>query len=303
MKTKIIIAGGSGALGSAVIKNFNSPEYEVVVLSRSLHSPHENVRYVQWDARSLGDWTKELENSLAVINLVGKSVNCRYNEKNKKEIMESRVNSAKALGQAISKTVNPPKVWINAGSAAIFGNAGEEVKTETSSIGEGFSVEVCKAWEKAFFETETPVTRKVMFRIGMVLQPNAGVLKPLKNVVRIGFGGKVGNGNQYITWIHETDFINLINRAVSSDDLSGIINCASPNPVRNKDFMRELRKAMKIPFGLPTPSMLLKIGAVVIGTEPELLLSGRKVVSEVLTRKGYEFKFPTFREAVADIFK
>lgn len=180
MKTKIIIAGGSGALGTALLKNFNSEEYEVVILSRRKSADRGNVRYAEWDGKTFGDWVKEIDGARIIINLTGKYVNCRYTPENRKEIVDSRVDSTIILAKAINKVQNPPLLWINAGSAAIFGDAGDEVKYENSSVGSGFSPDVCKAWEKAFYEIETPKTRRVFLRIGMVLQEDSGVLKPLK---------------------------------------------------------------------------------------------------------------------------
>lgn len=301
MKNKIIIAGGTGYLGSSLIKNFSKSTDEVVILTRQTKPNIKNVRYVKWDAETIGAWAQELENASVVINLTGKSVNCRYNEKNKKEIIESRVLSTLAIGRAIQKCIAPPNVWINAGSAAIFGNAGEEFKTESSETGEGFSPDVCKKWEKAFYEIDTPATRKVFLRIGMVLQLGSGVLKPFMTMVKMGFGGKIGNGNQYLTWIHEEDFINMINWIIEIPKANGIIHCASPKPVKNKDFMKELREICKVPFGFPTPEFILKIGAVIIGTEPELVLSGRRVVSEILPEHHYVFKYPDLKEALKNL--
>src|SRR5215217_1903061 len=195
-KDRIVIAGGTGFLGASVIAKF--PDAEIIVLSRSATGKstkpagQSNVRYVQWDASTQGEWTRELENSKAVINLVGKSVNCRYTEANKAEIISSRVNATKAIGKAIQGLSNPPEVWINAGSAAIFGNSGDELKDEASATGSGFSPQVCKEWEKAFHAYDTPKTRKVFLRIGMVLQKEGGIIKPFLNLVKFGLGGPLG---------------------------------------------------------------------------------------------------------------
>ncbi|MEJ6980085.1 TIGR01777 family oxidoreductase [Pedobacter sp. P351] len=300
MKQKIVIAGGSGALGSCIIKRYYDTETEVVVLSRRQNAADKNIRYVGWDARTLGAWTKELEGSTAVINLVGRSVNCRYTETNKKEIINSRVDSTLILGQAIQGLQHSPAVWINAGSAAIFGNSGDEIKDENSEPGDGFSPRVCKLWEQAFFKSVTPQTRKVFLRIGMVLQPAKGVLKPFTNLARTGFGGRIGSGEQYITWIHEEDFVNLIQWAIAKN-VSGIIHSSSPYPVKNKEFMQEIRAALKMPFGLPNPAFLTRIGAVFIKTEAELVLSGRRVISTVLEKNKFNFKYPKIQQALAQL--
>ncbi|PSR54258.1 TIGR01777 family protein [Adhaeribacter arboris] len=297
---KILIAGGTGALGSAIIQRYYNTETELIVLSRTAKPTDKNIRYVAWDAKSLGAWAQELEESTAVINLVGKSVNCRYTAKNKQEIIRSRVDSTKVIGQAIQSLKQKPAVWINAGSTAIFGNSGEELKDESSKTGGGFSPEVCKLWEQAFFSVATPGTRKVFLRIGLVLQANKGVLKPFANLAKTGFGGKIGSGDQYMTWIHEEDFVNLIHWVINNE-VTGIIHAASPFPVKNKEFMRAIRQALKVPIGLPNPAFLTRFGALFIGTEAELVLSGRRVVSTILAEKQFPFKYPQLGQALKQL--
>lgn len=298
MSSKIVIAGGSGFLGYSIIKRLKGMGIRIVVLTRGESKIVNDISYVNWDAHTLGDWTNELEGAAAVINLVGKSVNCRYTEENKEEIIRSRVNATHIIGIAIRIAVAPPKVWINAASAAIYGNSGDEIIDEDSVPGEGFSPEVCKKWESEFNSIETPFTRKVLLRIGVVFQKDNGLLKPFIYLVKVGLGGKIGTGEQYISWIHEDDFTNIIQAAIERDDFSGIINCSSPYPIKNGDFLRALRKACKISFGLPTPAFLVKIGAPLIGTEAELVLSGRRVVSKVLEQKHYHFQFPQIETAL-----
>ncbi|POY38953.1 TIGR01777 family protein [Solitalea longa] len=299
---KIIIAGGTGALGKLLTKEFLNQGAKVIVLTRNpKESGNPNLKYVYWDAVNNGDWSQELENSNVIINLTGKSVNCRYTAKNKREIIESRTLSTLAIGKAVDKLNNPPKVWINAGSAAIFGNSGPDFKTEQCLYGDGFSSDVCKKWENAFFEIETPNTRKIFLRIGMVLQVGEGVIKPFMNMAKMGFGGKIGNGEQFITWIHEKDFMNIINWSIQHESMNGILHCASPEPVTNKEFMIALKKACHVPFGLPTPALAVRLGAMVIGTEPELVLSGRRVISTVLDSEGFKFKYPQINHALQDL--
>lgn len=304
MSTKIIIAGGTGALGSLIADHYrNEEDVELVILTRIKKTDVDNIRYVQWDARTLGEWAGELEGAKVVINLVGKSVNCRYTSENKKEIIRSRVESTVVIGEAIKAASHPPEIWINAGSAAIFGNSAAVFKTETSAVGEGFSPEVCKAWEKAFAEAYTPETRKVFLRAGIVLQKKKGVLLPFVNLARWGLGGAIGSGQQYITWIHEQDFVNLISWLIAREDISGIVHAASPLPVQNREFMSAIQKALGIPFGLPSPAFLTKAGAYIIGTEPELVLSGRRVTSEVLKSGGFRFAYPEIQEALKQLLK
>jgi uncharacterized protein (TIGR01777 family) len=294
---KLVIAGGTGALGSAIVARYYNTETELVVLSRNAKPTDKNIRYVAWDAKTLGPWTKELEESTAIINLVGKSVNCRYTEENKKEIIYSRVDSTLVIGQAIQSLRQKPAVWINAGSAAFFGNSGEELKDESSDTGDGFSPEVCKLWEQAFFKNLIPEVRQVFLRIGLVLQSGKGVLKPFANLARIGFGGKIGSGEQYMTWIHEEDFVNLMDWTIRND-VTGIIHAASPFPVKNKEFMKSIRQALKVPIGFPNPAFLTRFGALFIGTEAELVLSGRRVVSKILAEKQFPFRYPQLQQAL-----
>jgi uncharacterized protein (TIGR01777 family) len=296
VKEKIVIAGGSGALGQLLAGTFK--DAEVVILSRTPKAAADQVSYLYWDGKTQGDWVAALEHSKVVINLTGKSVNCRYTPANKEEIIRSRVDATLAMGQAIQGLSHPPEVWINAGSAAIFGNSGWEIKNESSSLGNGFSPEVCKAWEHAFAQCPTPGTRKVFLRIGMVLQARAGVLKPFLNMARFGLGGSIGTGNQFMTWIHEADFVSLVKWVIEEKDIEGILHAASPNPVNNRDFMKALRKAVSIPVGLPNPALFIKLGAVLIGTEAELVLSGRRVVSAILEKRNFNFKYPYLSNAL-----
>jgi uncharacterized protein (TIGR01777 family) len=303
-KDKIIIAGGSGFLGTSLISRF--PDAEIVILSRSDMAKdgtdtRPDLRYVKWDASTSGDWVQELEGSKAIINLVGKSVNCRYTEANKAEIINSRVNATNIIGKVIQGLNNPPEVWINAGSVAIFGNSGDETKDEKSVTGDGFSPQVCKAWEKAFYTYDTPKTRKVLLRIGMVLQRQGGIIKPFLNLVKFGLGGPIGSGKQYMSWIHEIDFQNLVHWTIYEGQVNGIIHAASPNPETNADFMKALRDTSGVRFGLPNPAFLIKIGAIFINTESELVLSGRRVISTFLVQNGFKFKYPYLHNALKQL--
>src|SRR5690349_9087839 len=264
---KIVIAGGSGFLGQALVERFRDTDANIIILSRNPGWIDGNVSSIQWDAKTLGDWAHAIEGSIAIINLVGRSVNCRYTEKNKKAIVDSRVDATLAIGKAIEEAHTPPAVWINASSVAIFGDSGDQSRDEDSSPGEGFSPGVCKKWEKAFYSISTPYTRKVVLRMGLVFQRNRGLLKPFVRLAKLGLGGKVGSGNQFISWVHEDDFIHIVETIIRRNDIEGTIHCVSPFPITNAEFLRTLRGACRIPFGLPTPAFLLKIGAPVIGTQ------------------------------------
>jgi uncharacterized protein (TIGR01777 family) len=229
-------------------------------------------------------------------------VNCRYNEKNKAEILGSRLDATAALGKAVVKLSNPPKVWIQSASATIYRQADDRPMDEyTGEIGDGFSVDVCNAWEKMFWEQNTPRTRKVVLRIGIVLGKSDSALPRMLRLTRFGLGGGQGSGRQYMSWIHETDVASVIHWVYSNKEIQGTFNCTSPCPLTNNDFMRTLREVCKVPFGLVTPAWLLGIGAWLIGTETELVLKSRWVLPKKLLDAGFVFKFPDLRDALIDI--
>jgi uncharacterized protein (TIGR01777 family) len=299
---KIILAGGTGFLGQSIINHLD--QYEFVVLCRRPEAQAHNVRYVKWDGKTLGTWAAEIEGCFAVINLVGRSVDCRYTEENKKEIITSRVNATSVLGQAIQQCAVPPSLWINCASSAIYREAPDRpMDEETAEYGEGFSVNVCKEWEKTFDSFETPGTRKVLYRISLVLGKDAGVFPVFQRLVKFGLGGKQGNGEQYMSWIHETDFVKSIKWIIDHNELEGVFNCAAPNPTTNAEFMRLMRKENHMPIGLPATVWMLKVGAWIIGTEAELILKSRRVVPARLTQSGYRFEYPDVHKAIIDLVK
>ncbi|WP_460766253.1 TIGR01777 family oxidoreductase [Niabella terrae] len=303
MSRKIIIAGGTGFLGKAISNRLPQRDFQIVVLTRTVApATTGQIRYVHWDARRLGDWTAELEGAAAVINLVGKSVNCRYTEKNKQEIIRSRVDATRVLGQALQLVKTPPKVWINAGSLAIYRYSATEKLTESSPLGKDFSAEVCRQWEQAFFEAPLDAVRRVVLRTGVVLQSGTGLLLPFERLVKWGLGGRIGNGKQYLSWIHEADFLGIIEAAMIDDHYTGVFNCTSPHPVTNEVFMQELRRALGQRFGLPNPAALVRIGARLIGTEPELVLQGRYAISDKLNDTGYRFTYPRLKPALLNLY-
>ena len=293
MKKKIIIAGGTGFVGKYLNKKFATAGYEVVIISRS-------KSHISWDNTPL--ITEALENAAILINLAGKSVDCRYNEKNKKEIFDSRIDTTKILGNAIINCTNPPPLWINSSTATIYRHAEDRPMAESSGeIGAGFSVNVAINWEKAFFGFKLPQTRQVALRMAIVLGKNGGVIKPLLNLVRFRLGGKQGNGKQIFSWIHIEDLFCIITFVQQHNELSGVINTCAPNPVSNKTFMQLLRKNLGVGFGMPAPVWLLKMGAVVIKTETELILKSRWVLPERLLASGFQFKYPEIDTALRQI--
>ncbi len=290
---KIIIAGGTGFVGEYLAKKFRNSGYAVIVISRQ-------KEHVNWD--NMDAITAALENAEMLINLAGKSVDCRYNEKNKKEIFDSRIGTTQILGNAVLACINPPALWINSSTATIYRHAEDRPMTETTGeIGSGFSVNVATNWEKAFFAFKLPQTRQVALRMAIVLGKNGGVLNPVKNLVHAGMGGKQGIGKQMFSWIHIDDLFNIIGFIQEHDELSGVFNTAAPNPVSNKTFMQLLRKNMGVKLGLPMPTWLLKFGAVLINTETELILKSRWVIPERLLNAGIKFKYPNIDEALKNI--
>ena len=303
MFNKIVLAGGTGYLGQVLCNYYKEKAQEIVILIRSKHPSENNIHFEVWDGRTRGEWTKHLANCDLIINLCGKNVNCRYTKKNREEIFRSRLEPTALLGKVIADMKNPPKVWINLASATIYRHAEDHYQDEDSGdIGTGFSIEVCKAWERTFFEAITSHTKKIALRTGIVMGREDGVIPPLKNLVRIGLGGKQGHGQQYISWIHEQDFARITEWVYHNGNNGDIYNCASPFAIQNKDFMKILRKAIGIPFGLSTPQWLLEIGASIIGTETELILKSRWVYPKCLLEKGYTFLYEKPDHAIHEIF-
>ncbi|WP_160129330.1 TIGR01777 family oxidoreductase [Kordia antarctica] len=299
---KMIIAGGSGFLGNALIEYFLPKNYEIIVLSRSnKETGNDALRYVLWDAKTLGIWITELEGAAVLINLTGKSVDCRYNEKNKAEILNSRVTSTEVLGKAIQACAVPPKVWMNSSTATIYEHSLTEKMTETNGIiGDDFSMNVAKSWEKAFQNCKTPKTIKIALRTSIVLGKNGGAFIPLKNLAKVGLGGMQGNGTQKVSWIHEYDFCRAV-EFLLEENHTGTFNVTSPNPLPNKEFMKTLRKVLKVSIGIIQPKWLLRFGAKIIGTEAELILKSRFVIPEKLKVAGFQFQYPTVEKAMQEI--
>ena len=299
---KLILAGGTGFLGQALIAHFKNEFDSIVILSRAKGKTLEKVRYLQWDAKTFGDWCNELEGAHTILNLCGKSVDCRYTTKNMAEIFASRLDSTKIIGAAILKCKQAPALWINGTSATIYRHSEDTAMTESKGeIGEGFSVEVCKAWEKVFDGFELPATRKVNMRISMVFGKTAGVYPVLMSVVKKGLGGTMGNGRQQVSWIHVEDFCKIVDWMMRHEKAKGVYNVVSKKPVRNKKLMQMLRKKAGIFIGLPAAAWMLKIGAFIIGTETELILKSRYIIPEKLVSEGFKFKYRTMEECLADL--
>lgn len=307
---KIIIPGGSGQVGTILARAFHGEGHEVVVLSRRPQAAPWKT--LAWDAAARGDWWAQIDGADVVINLAGRSVNCRYHAANRREIMQSRVDSTRSVGDAIAAAKNPPRVWLQAGTATIYAHRYDAANDEATGILGGdepgapdtwrFSIEVARAWERALDEARTPHTRKVILRSAMTMSPDpGGVFATLLGLTRRGLGGTVGDGRQFMSWIHEEDFIRAVRWLIARDDLAGPVNLAAPHPLPNADFMRALREAARVPFGLPAPEWLLEIGVRLLRTESELVLKSRRVVPTRLLDSGFTFHFPTWPEAARDL--
>jgi len=300
---KIIIAGGTGFIGSYLSNRFLRRGYQVVILSRRKSKIENNIRYVNWDGENLSGWKEELENSFLLINLSGKTVAVRHTAKNKKEIFASRINSTKVLNQAISLCENPPKYWMNSSGATIyktsFTKKRDEYFLETE---QEFLTDVIIAWEKELFRNPNPKTQKLALRTPVVFGKSGETFEKLKLLTKLGLGGKQSNGKQMMSWIHIEDFARIIDFAIEKN-MEGIVNMACPNPITNVEMMRTFRKVNRISFGIPTPEFLLKIGAKIIGVEPDFVLKSYYVVSKRLYEDGFYFKFPTIDRALEDLIQ
>ncbi|MDG2433925.1 TIGR01777 family oxidoreductase [Flavobacterium sp.] len=300
---KIIIAAGTGFLGQVLVNHFENKFDEIIILTREQNSVSGKVKFVNWDAKTLAGWGTILENADVLINLAGKSVDCRYTEKNKKEILLSRIQSTKVLNKAVLACRNPPKHWLNSSTSTIYRfSLDKQMSEENGEIGNDFSMNVAQSWEKSFFKTETPNTLKTALRTSIVLGRNGGAFIPLKRLTQLGLGGKQGKENQFISWIHAEDFARAIDFIIEKQ-MTGVINIVSPQPISNQDFMATLRKQLNVFIGLPTPEFLLTIGAKLIGTEPELVLKSRNVIPTRLLENGFVFEHKTLDTALKNLTK
>lgn len=302
MENKIVIAGGSGFIGKAISTHFLNKGYKVVVLTRGNSKLDNNIHYQHWDGKTTDNWTRTLEDATLLVNLTGKSVNCRYTDKNKATILSSRVDATSILGKVIQQLNNPPQLWLNASTATIYDYSLTKAMSEADGdIGHDFSMSVAKAWEDDFYNANTPKTRKVALRISLVLGKGEGVLPVLSKLTKLGLGGYHGNGKQKFAWIHINDFLHIIDFTQGNKQLSEAINCTSDSNINNRDFMKALRKSLNIPFGIPTPKPLMEIGSFIMRTESELILKSRFVTPKRLLDAGFEFEFNDINKALIDL--
>jgi len=306
---KIVIPGGSGQVGTVLARAFQADGHEVVVLSRGpVPAPW---RAVAWDGRALGPWREELDGADVVINLAGRSVNCRYTPRDRRLILDSRVDSTRAVGEAIAQARRAPRVWLQASTATIYSHRYDAANDEiTGVLGGGepgapetwrFSIEVARAWEQAATAFDLPHTRRVLLRSAMTMSPDPdGVFDVLLRLARLGLGGRAGDGRQYVSWVHDRDFVRAVYWLIEHD-LSGPVNIAAPNPLPNAQFMRDLRRAWGIRIGLPATKWMLERGAFFLRTETELVLKSRRVMPTRLLQSGFTFEFPSWPEAARDL--
>lgn len=311
---RMIIPGGEGHLGRLLASRLTTNGHTVTTFTRNQNasSAIHPWKTLFWDGQSAGPWTEALGNADVLINLAGRSVDCRYTAANRAEIMDSRVDSTTVLGRAIQALKQPPRLWLNASTATIYRHTYDRAMDESSGEFGGeepdappiwrFSIDVARQWEQALFASNTPQTRKIALRTGMVMSPEpGGIFEMILRMVRVGLGGAWGNGRQFMSWIHDVDFCRAIEFLIEQEDISGAVNLTSPNPLPNRQFLAELRDAWGIRVGLPSSAWMLAIGALVLGTETELLLKSRRVVPAILQDHGFRFCFPLWSEAAQDL--
>jgi uncharacterized protein len=312
---RVVIPGGSGQVGQMLARYFQERGHHVTVLTRGPYTAPWLT--VHWDGEHIGPWIETLEGADVCINLAGRSVNCRYHAENRREIYDSRIGTTRLLNRVIAGLEDPPWVWLNASTATIYRHALDRPMDEaTGELGGGeliskrrrapetwdFSIRVAKDWETAFFATPTPRTRKVALRSAIVFSPAPGsTFATFLNLVRLGLGGRQGNGQQFVSWIHEADFARALGFLIVREDMDGPVNIAAPNPLPNREFMEALRDAWGMPNGLPAPWPLLEIGTFLMRTESELVLKSRRVIPGRLLEAGFRFEFPTWPEAAENL--
>lgn len=309
---KIVIPGGTGQVGTVLARAFVADGHEVVVLSRNPgNTPWRTVR---WDSQTLGDWISEIDGADVVINLAGRSVNCRYGAENRRLIMESRVFSTRVIGQAIAKVARPPRVWLQASTATIYAHRFDAPNDEATGILGGaeeyapdtwrFSIDVARAWEQVTNEAVVPATRKVLMRMAILMNPDRGsTFDLLIGLVRRGLGGTNGDGRQFVSWIHDLDFVRAVSWLIEHEEFEGPVNLAAPRPLPNSEFMRDLRTAAGVCCGLPATKWMLEVGAFFLRTETELVLKSRRVVPGLLLQSGFQFQYPDWNAAATDLYR
>ena len=307
---RIVMPGGTGQVGTLLARAFHADGHDVVALGR--HPTRAPWRTAVWDPRAVGPWVSELDGADVVIGLAGRSVNCRYTPENRRAIFDSRVEPTRVVGQAIARCTRPPALWLQASTATIYAHRFDAPNDDVTGVIGGrevdapstwqFSTEVAKAWERAATDNVTSATRLVLLRSAMVMSPDrGGIFATLRRLARFGLGGPVAGGGQYVSWVHERDFIRAMYWLVEHHELSGAVNVASPNPLPYRDFMRALRRAIHMPIGLPATRGMLELGTWALQTESELVLKSRRVVPRKLLESGFVFEYPEWPTAVSEL--
>jgi uncharacterized protein len=302
-KKRIVLAGGSGFIGSVLAEKLLARNYEVIVLTRTSRERSDGVIEAEWSGAHLGEWIKFLDGAEAVVNLAGKNVKCPHTPENVRELTDSRVNSVRAIAIALEHVRQPPRVWVQASAIGFYGDQKEKICDENSLAGNDALAKICWQWENTFNSAITPKTRKVLLRIGFVLGRDGGALPVLEKLTKWFLGGKAGSGEQFISWIHVRDLVRMFVEAIERENLSGTFNAVGPNPVTNENFMRELRHALRRPWSPPAPAWAVKFGARLMGTEPSLALTGCRVAPKRFSEIKFYFQFAELRGALENIFE
>ncbi|MBG6094660.1 TIGR01777 family oxidoreductase [Nocardioides luteus] len=309
---KIVIPGGTGQVGGVLRRAWSTRGHEVVALSRHPEQLEAGVRHRVWDGRTIGPWAEEIDGADVVVNLAGRTVSCRYTEANLKQMMDSRVESTRVVGEAIARAAHPPNVWLQMSTATIYAHRFDAPNDEATGIIGGdepdvpgyweFSTRIAKSWEAEQAAAATPHTRKVALRSAMVMSPDkGGVLDVLLTMARLGLGGPVAGGEQFVSWIHERDFVRACDLLIERADISGPVNLAAPVALPQRELMRVLRKEAGMPIGLPATAWMAEIGAWVMRSDTELLLKSRRVAPGRLLEAGFEFELPEWEAAARDL--
>jgi uncharacterized protein len=307
---KVVIPGGSGQVGSVLARHLHQQGHSVTVLSRD--PKPAPWRVIRWDAQTIDPWTASLEESDLCINLTGRSVNCRYHAENRRAMYDSRIVSTRLLNEVIGSLRHPPRLWLNASTATIYRHALDRPMDEmTGELGGNeagapdtwnFSIRIAKDWEAAFFAGQMGRTRRIAMRSAITfIAGKGGVLEILSNLVRCGLGGRQGSGAQYVSWIHETDFVRAVDFLIADESMTGPVNICSPNPLRNREFLRALRAAWRQPVGLPAPAWMIEVGSFLLRTESELVLKSRRVIPATLMKAGFCFQYPDWPAAAEEL--
>lgn len=310
---KLVLPGGSGHLGQLLARHHIALGNEVTVLGRgAAPALPEGVRYARWDGRNQGPWSAEIDGADAVINLAGRSVDCTYNKTNLEEMLSSRIDSTVAIGEAIAAADRPPATWLQMSTATIYSHRFDGPNDEPSGVLGGsepgvpsywrYSVHIAQAWERCLAEAATPRTRKVALRTAMVMSAApGGPFRVLRRLARLGLGGPVAGGDMYMSWIHEDDFVRATDHLLQDANISGPVNLAAPAPLPQREFMAALRQAVRMPLGLPAFRWMVRLGALALRTDPELILKSRRVTPARLLASGFDFQYPSWPHAAEEL--